>query len=280
MTLKTLLLGTACSAFTCSLFAQDIINKRNGDSDKAKILEISTKTISYKMWDNPDGPTMILPVREVKTIEFQNGQIQKIGRDDMLHDVRRSRVENTTRNSTLEKYGNTIIAASPIYMTNTSVVGLGLSLEHIMDKNDYISLYLPVGLSFTNPSSSNKSSTMFWAYPGIKYYPTGNNGIARFAMGPSIVFGAGTEQRREDVYDSRTQTFEFKEFTNNVFLMGIMLNHSLNLQPTPHLYLGMEFGIGFPYFVSESENSIRSTYNTFDNGAPLVQFQFKVGYRL
>lgn len=285
MHLKTLLLGAVCSACSCTVLAQDIINKRNGSSDKAKILEISTRMVSYKLWDNPDGPTIVIPNKEVRTIEFQNGQVQKFGRDDMLHTVRTAtrtdKPAAKTYQSTNNEYGNTIISAAPIYMTNTGAVGIAASVEHIADKNNYIGLYLPVGFSFDNPSTvNNKTSTILWAYPGIKYYPTGNNGPARFAFGPSIVLCAGSETRGEMVFNNQTQTSEYKEFKNKVFLTGVMLNHSVNIQPTPKFYIGLEFGIGIPYYVSETENlGSNSTYNTFDNGTPLIQFQCKLGYR-
>lgn len=285
MHLKTLLFSTVCSALSCSIYAQDIINKKNGDSDKAKILEISTRTVSYKMWDNQDGPTMVIPIREVRTIEFENGLVQKIGRDDMLHTIRTTtRTDKTSKSYKRSDvdYGNTIIALAPIYMTNTSAVGIAASMEHLADKNDNIGLYLPIGFSFDNPSTqNNKTGSFLWAYPGIKYYPTGNNGPARFAFGPSIIVGAGSEKRGEYIYNNQTQTSEYKEFQNNIFLMGVMLNHSVNIQPTPKFYIGLELGIGIPYFVSETEHlGTSSTYNTFDNGNPLIQFQFKLGYRL
>ncbi len=283
MSLKTLLLGSLCSIISCAVAAQEIIHKKNGSSEKAKILEISTRTVSYKMWDYPDGPTMIIPIREVRTIEFADGLVQKFGRDDMLHTVRNPHPihSGSASSKNTVPYGKTIIAAAPIYMTNTSIVGVSASVEYLADKHKHIGLYLPIGFSFNNPSATDDNArAMLWAYPGIKYYPTGNDGVARFAMGPSLLLGAGTENRGEVIYNKHNQTYEYKEFKNHIFLAGFMLNHSLNIQPTPKLYLGLEFAIGIPYFISETEDlGSHSTYNSFDNGAPLVQFQCKLGYR-
>ena len=56
-----------------SLFAQDIITLTNGDEIKAKVLEITSKEIKYKKYENLDGPTVIVDISKVFAINYENG---------------------------------------------------------------------------------------------------------------------------------------------------------------------------------------------------------------
>jgi hypothetical protein len=68
--------------------------------------------------------------------------------------------------------------------------------------------------------------------------------------------------------------------------MGVMVTNYLNIQPTPKLYLGLQFGLGIPYVVNSDKAVSSSPYygnegkyynkNTF---TPLVDFSFRVGFR-
>lgn len=54
--------------------AQDIIVKINADSIRARILEISPENVRYKRASNPDGPTYVLPVAQISSIVYANGE--------------------------------------------------------------------------------------------------------------------------------------------------------------------------------------------------------------
>jgi len=53
--------------------AQDFITLRNGEVITAKVIEISPTEIRYKSFDNLDGPTRIIPIKEVFAINYANG---------------------------------------------------------------------------------------------------------------------------------------------------------------------------------------------------------------
>ena len=55
------------------LFAQDIITLTNGDEIKAKVLEITSQDIKYKRYENLDGPTVVVEIKKVFAINYQNG---------------------------------------------------------------------------------------------------------------------------------------------------------------------------------------------------------------
>jgi len=109
---------------------------------------------------------------------------------------------------------------------------------------------------------------MFYLMPGIKVYTNLNSRKKiKFSIGPSLVLGAGTgNQSNENYYGPNYSTS-----TVNRFLLGAIGNIGLNLFPTPHLYLGAEFGLGFCYL---------NDYGSINNGfSGLTQFSLKIGYR-
>ena len=121
---------------------------------------------------------------------------------------------------------------------------------------------------------------MVYLMPGIKIYPTGNQGMAKYAIGPSLVLGAG---QRTDYYYSMYYADPYYMNNNLIYapadikikrdrmILGMMVNQSINISPTPRLYLGSEFGFGFTY--------INNLDGKRDGTIPLVQFSFKVGYK-
>lgn len=61
----------------CSyVFAQDVVQKKNGDSFKAKVLRIDGQKIEYKLWDEVDnGPVRTMPLLIITSITYENGRI-------------------------------------------------------------------------------------------------------------------------------------------------------------------------------------------------------------
>ena len=74
------LLGILFFSTIKSIHAQDLIVKKNNETIKAKILEVGTTEIRYKLFDSPDGPTLVINKREIKTLKIhaENGKNDKV----------------------------------------------------------------------------------------------------------------------------------------------------------------------------------------------------------
>ena len=72
--MKRLVLLLTVMAFGSQAFAQDIITKKDATEIQAKVVKVGTSEIEYKQWNNPDGPLYTVPVNEVFTIKYENGQ--------------------------------------------------------------------------------------------------------------------------------------------------------------------------------------------------------------
>ncbi len=62
--------------------AQDLIVKTDASQIEAKVTEISLEQIRFKKFTNPDGPTYVLPVKEIHYIRFSNGETEYFTREE------------------------------------------------------------------------------------------------------------------------------------------------------------------------------------------------------
>lgn len=63
-------------AITTTLFAQDIIQQKDGVSIKVKVKEISKTEIKYLKFENLDGPLYVLSLTDIDFIKYENGIIE------------------------------------------------------------------------------------------------------------------------------------------------------------------------------------------------------------
>ena len=71
------LLGMGVIAMSLSMsssaYAQDIIKTKAGKDIEAKVLEISDEEVTYKLFDNQEGPTIRISADKLNKIIFENG---------------------------------------------------------------------------------------------------------------------------------------------------------------------------------------------------------------
>lgn len=70
-----LLFAALCGVMTAS--AQDLIVKRDSTKIESNVLEISTETVRYKKYSYPEGPTYIVPVKDLAYIRYANGDTER-----------------------------------------------------------------------------------------------------------------------------------------------------------------------------------------------------------
>jgi len=275
MKLKTCLLSALLIAICSTAFAQDKIYKRNGDVVEAKIKSIGVKTITYVRFDNQTGPEYTIIKNEVEKVVYQNGNEEEFANGRAPRPSRHARADSDQDEHIVYKHN--VLAIAPLQFTENGL-GFGLSYERSLDKKGYISFYLPAALTFnlnngtyynqsTGANQNIPADPMFYAMPGIKVYPTGCNGLVRYSVGPSVVIGDG--QKSSATYDPSGNATSY--YTQDHLVLGIIVNNTLNINPNPHIFLGLELGFGFTYL-----NRIGGL-NQGTEG--LVQGGFKIGYR-
>lgn len=273
MNFKHLFFAIACLNVSGTVMAQDKIFKSNGDVKQVKIRSVGARQIVYKHFDNPNGPDYTLPKDEVDKIRYENGTEETFNGGRSVEHGNEERAAGSMKEQMRAKYNPNIIAFAPIQFTEAGIAGFSFSYERAIDKNSIVAFYVPVIAEFnTNNNYNNYYGTpgnttdhMFYLAPGIKLYPTGGFGTAKYAIGPSLVIGSGTKTDWNNYYSG------YSIASQDHFLVGMIVNQSININPTPHLYLASELGLGFTY-VNQLGGINQGT-------GGLVQFNFKIGYR-
>lgn len=142
---------------------EDLIVKKDGTTIKVKIVEIGGEDVKYKMYTNPDGPTLTIKKKEVQTIKIE-GQVVYEYKEDPYS------ISNTAildKNSTLK-----FNFFSPLYRhlaftyewmikpgfnweTGIGIIGPGFKPENEeLDRNPR-GLFLRIGPKFLLGSSSD-----------------------------------------------------------------------------------------------------------------------------
>lgn len=57
-----------------SVFAQDVIVKKDGSTILSKVVEIGTEEVKYKKHSNQNGPTYTIQKAEIQAINYENGE--------------------------------------------------------------------------------------------------------------------------------------------------------------------------------------------------------------
>ena len=57
-----------------SVFAQDVIVKKDGSTILSKVIEIGTSEVKYKKFSNQNGPTYSISKSEIQAINYENGE--------------------------------------------------------------------------------------------------------------------------------------------------------------------------------------------------------------
>ena len=83
-----------------SVYAQDMIVKKDGTAIKSKILEVGTSEIRYKKYSNQDGPLYSIDVSDVLRIYYENGDKESF---ENVNEVKRNMVSNDETITTKEK---------------------------------------------------------------------------------------------------------------------------------------------------------------------------------
>jgi hypothetical protein len=61
-----------------SVFAQDVIVKKDGSTILSKVIEIGTYEVKYKKHSNQNGPTYTISKSEIQSINYENGEKEDI----------------------------------------------------------------------------------------------------------------------------------------------------------------------------------------------------------
>lgn len=103
-------------SLTNTVFSQDLITKISGEVIKAKIIEIGVSEISYKKFQNLNGPSYIIPISEINKIIYENGS------EDIFTKSLKNHTEEKELNNEIETTSQTPLPFKPHLMGGFNVL--------------------------------------------------------------------------------------------------------------------------------------------------------------
>lgn len=68
---------------TANLMAQDVIVKKDGTTILSRVSEVGTSQITYKKWNNLEGPVYHIEKTDISRINFENGDSEVFGNENV-----------------------------------------------------------------------------------------------------------------------------------------------------------------------------------------------------
>lgn len=129
--------------------AQDVIVMKDQSTVMTKVLEITSTEIKYKKWNNQDGPTYSILRSEVASINYENGEVEKL--TDISNNQQLTNQQVQTLNGSMVNYG-TVLYLNGRKLSDNEV-------KNLVDTQNY-QLYLKAG-------RQNKTAYVFIIGGGI-----------------------------------------------------------------------------------------------------------------
>lgn len=243
--------------------AQDIIYKKDGSKEEAKIILLAEKEIQYKKYNNLEGPVYTLAKSQILMITYENGEYEMlISKDDEALMAKQELSENFAKN--LLGY----------HLFDVIYGDFTFSYERILSSGT-IGIIIPFGFGyayntdyFTN--SSNWVKNLFYSGLGINFYPTGQ-GKWRYFVGPNVRVGYGKQSYWTSMYDENMYYIGEEEIDNEGIYTKFIVDNGVRFTPVRNLGISAVVGVGIRFFPGASEN-----YSDF---LPTAHFSFNLDYR-
>lgn len=98
---KTLFVFLASLLLSVSSFAQDVIVKKDGNTIVAKVLKITSTEVEYKNYSNLTGPTYTVSVKDLLSINYENGTSDKFNTTEAKQETPTTVNNNSTNQQSI-----------------------------------------------------------------------------------------------------------------------------------------------------------------------------------
>jgi hypothetical protein len=189
--MKKTLIIVITTFFGLKLFSQDKLYKPDGTVIEVKIIEVSSSEIKYKRYNNQEGPTFIIPKKELLMLVYSNGETEVIKKqvESEILKLREKQIEFKKKGflSVIEsnfcygvgtygeyELGNNNVRVNPNYSFGFKIIngyqfnknlslGLGIGIESvrlISDQSVYLNL-LPLTVDLKTAFLKSRVSPVF-----------------------------------------------------------------------------------------------------------------------
>ncbi|MFN7014856.1 MAG: hypothetical protein ACK4ON_11370 [Bacteroidia bacterium] len=244
--------------FLSSLYAQDILQKRNESSLEVKIIEIGTDEIKYRLWEDLEGPIYVVEKKDVSGIKLQNGEQVTIEPDVLA--VSESSASHKRRAIKLEPFslfaghisGGYEHWLKPGIALEGKIGLIGVGLNQAIREEQRKGAFLKAGMKFTfRQLVYNKGARIVHPLAGGYFKP-------------EISISHFTNQREVYIYSPSWvyPSSETVKFRNTSAALNLILGKQWLVGDV--ILLDIYGGIGYGYFQTKSTKNLPAGYDSWD----------------
>jgi len=238
--------------------AQDIIYKKDGSKEEAKIILVGEKEIQYKKFSNLAGPVYSLDKNDILLITYENGEYEMI-----------SKTENVEKPDKIDLRKDFARNVFSYHMFDLVFGDFAFSYERILS-NGQVGLKIPVALGYYRNNNFGNFNNIFYSGIGVNFYPIGQ-GIVRYFMGPQARIGLGQESDWVIYYDENGDYMNDEEVKNEGLYTQFFVDNGVIFVPVKNFSISIIASVGVRYFpeAQYSDDVLR----------PDGQFAVNISYR-
>ena len=223
--------------------AQDIIYKKDGSKEEAKIVLVGEKEIQYKKFNNLEGPVYTLNKKDIVLIAYQNGEYETIkSPGDDKKEAKAELAENFAKN--LITY----------HLFDVVYGDFTFSYERILSSGT-IGIKIPIGFGYAYNSdylnsNSNWVKNFMFSGIGVNFYLTGQ-GKWRYFIGPDVRIGYGKQSYSN--WDEYGNYYE-EEVSEGIYTK-FYIDNGLIFTPIRNFSFAAIVGVGVRFFPEAGPNN-------------------------
>ncbi|MCK9398963.1 MAG: hypothetical protein M0Q51_03065 [Bacteroidales bacterium] len=240
--------------------AQDIIYKKDGSKEEAKIILIGEKEIQYKKFSNLAGPVYSLDKNDILLITYENGEYETISKTE--------NVEKPDKIDLRKDFAKNILSHD---LFDLVFMDFTVSYERLLS-NGIVGFKIPLSVCFDryDESSNFNFNNIFFSGLGLNFYPTGQ-GKWRYFVGPQVRIGYGWESSWVTYWDESGNYLYDEEVKNEGLYTKFFVNNGIIFTPIKNFSFSMIGSIGIRYFPGASYD--------YDTVRPDGDFSINISYR-
>lgn len=233
--------------FINGLFAQDKLIGFGNETKNVKVIQITDKEISYKAFENLNGPLYTVPKDQVVCIVYENGVVEVFQQkpksyEEIINEYKQNkRIARKQNIDFRNSIGQDVFALIPglsDYNVRMGVSSFGFNFERRSPKQ-YIAHKIGLNFLYTNES---RGSFYFNYSPKIFF---NKHKIIRGFAGPEVALGYYTFRNQYYYYDEFNNIgYEYYGKRQHLLYSHLGTTVGMNIYPTERMHIIFDLALG------------------------------------
>lgn len=201
---------------------QDKLTLKTDEIILSKIIRITKSKITYTKYSNATGPEYEVDKKTVKTIAFENGDVESfVNSNSLPFEVKKSIISFN--------YGD--------FLANR----FSFSYERLLNDGK-LGIKIPFGVTYENPESYNNNRMLYYSGLDLKFYPLGQRRLT-YSVGIGSRIGVVNDYYYP-YYDPYYDYYYYYPTIKKRLAAGFYMNNGLTLHIVENMSISGMFGLG------------------------------------